>query len=87
MAKGLKGQVGLLAAAFFSKAGKKLEFLRQAWREEAKCGCGIDCCYGALVLTDQDTGEYTYIYVKGGEVLTTTDPKKDLVKVGDGVTA
>ncbi len=51
----------------------------EAWREEAKCGCGIDCCNNALVLIDKATKNITYIYVENGELKTTTD-KKDLKK-------
>lgn len=78
--KHLKGVVKYLSGFVFSKKGKQIETQREAWREEAKCGCGIDCCYKALVLRDQTTGEATYIYVDNGQVLTTTDPKGTLNK-------
>ena len=76
----MKGVVKYLAGIVFTKKGKPIETQRDAWREEAKCGCGIDCCYNALVLKDQATGEPVYIYVENGVVLTTTDPKADLNK-------
>ncbi len=71
----LKGVIKVLEGVFFTKKGKPVTSFRQALREEAKCGCGIDCCKGALVLIDQDTQEPAYIYVKGGVVLVTDDPK------------
>lgn len=79
----MKGVIKLLVGTLFTKKGKPIKYLRDAWREEAKCGCGIDCCYAALVLRDQSTGESVYIYVEDGEVKTTTDPKADLTKVTD----
>lgn len=85
MGKGLKGVLEF-TAPLIDKLGEGVLYLREAWRREAKCGCGIDCCYGALVLTDQKTGEYVYIYIEDGAVKTTTTPKDDLVKVGSGVT-
>ena len=27
---------------------------RQVWAEEAKCGCGINCCEGTLTLSGRD---------------------------------
>lgn len=30
-----------------------LETTRQTWAEEAKCGCGIDCCTGTITLPGQ----------------------------------
>lgn len=76
----MKGVVRYLMAFAFTKKGKPITTQREAWRAEAKCGCGIDCCYSALVLKDQITGEPTYIYVEDGEVKTTTNPKSDLKK-------
>lgn len=76
----MKGVVKILGGIFFTKKGKPLETLRDVLREEAKCGCGIDCCYKTLVLKDQSTGVPTYIYVEDGEVKTTTDPKGTLNK-------
>lgn len=76
----LKGLVKYIPGFVFGKKGQQITSQVEAWREEAKCGCGIDCCYKALVLRDQTTGEATYIYVDGGVVMTTTDPKADLNK-------
>lgn len=80
MAKNLKGVVKYISGFVFDKKGEQIETQREAWRSEAKCGCGIDCCYKALVLRDQTTGVATYIYVEDGIVKTTTDPKATLNK-------
>ena len=78
MGDNLKGVVKYLSGFVFDKKGKQIETQREAWKAESQCGCGIDCCYGALVLKDYATGVSTYIYVEDGEVVSTTDPKTDL---------
>lgn len=84
MANKLRGVVSYIVGTVFGKDGAQILSQQEAWRQEARCGCGIDCCYGALVLKDQCTGESVYVYIEDGEVKTTTNPKEDLAKVGDG---
>lgn len=68
-----KGIVKVLQGFLFNKQGRSIETLADGLTEESKCGCGIDCCLGALVLKDISTGDATYVYVEGGVVKTTTD--------------
>ena len=76
----LKGVVKYITGIVSGKGGDQIETQQEAWRQEAKCGCGIDCCYKALVLKDQVTGEHSYIYVENGVVKSTTTPKTVLNK-------
>lgn len=70
----LKGAVKIVAGTMIGK--KTIKYLRQALKLEADCGCGIDCCNGAVVLPEIDgdgiqTGRRYKIQVIDG-VLTST---------------
>lgn len=47
-------------------AQRPIESQRDAWAEEAACGCGINCCEGTLVLPDQVTGDGVVLSIRNG---------------------
>jgi hypothetical protein len=63
-----KGVVRVLPSALTGKDGEQIEFLNEGLRQEADCGCGIDCCNNKLVLKDQSNGN-TYELVFDAGVL------------------
>lgn len=65
----LKGVVKLLAGVFFNKKGEEITSFREAQREEALCGCGIDCCESELVLQDKTSTANTKLYFEGGQLI------------------
>lgn len=64
----IKGVVRVLISALTGKNGEQIEHLNEALRQEADCGCGIDCCNNKLVLKDQSNGN-TYELVFDAGVL------------------
>lgn len=40
-----------------------------AWKEDADCGCGIDCCNSKLVLKDTSTTNVTSLSFEDGELI------------------
>lgn len=58
-------RTGLLIDA---KSGDSFEYLTDAMKKEADCGCGVDCCEKAIVLTDRTSGEHVEIYLEGGSI-------------------
>lgn len=64
----LKGAIKYLAGHVFTKDGVQVESQQEAWRKEAKCGCGIDCCENELVLTDKSASTGVSLYFEGGEL-------------------
>lgn len=50
------------------KDGKQITTQQDAWAEDAKCGCGIDCCNNELVLKDKTTGDITKLYFDNGSL-------------------
>lgn len=71
MGKDLKGVVKYIGHVIFNKKGEQITTQREAWREDAKYGCGIDCCENVLVLSDISTGEVFNIYVEDGTLKAT----------------
>lgn len=65
----IKGVVKLLAGVFFNKKGEEITSFREAQREEALCGCGIDCCESELVLQDKTSSASTKMYFEGGNLV------------------
>jgi hypothetical protein len=65
----LKGMVKLLAGVFFNKKGEQITSLREAQREEALSGCGIDCSASELVLQDKTSTVSTKLYFEGGNLI------------------
>lgn len=56
-----KRGVKYLEGFVFSKNGTPLRTQIDAWKEEADCGCGIDCCNNQIALKVNDsasTAEY-----------------------------
>lgn len=56
-----KRGVKYLEGFVFSKNGTPLKTQVDAWKEDADCGCGIDCCNNLLALKaldDNGTTEY-----------------------------
>lgn len=46
--------------------GNNVKTLNDGLREEAKCGCGIDCCENKMVLKDQSNGNtYEFVFDAG----------------------
>lgn len=63
-----KGVVRVLSPAFIGRDGNQIDYLNEGLRQEADCGCGIDCCNNKLVLEDQSNGN-TYELVFDAGVL------------------
>lgn len=82
MGKDLKGRVKYMGHIAFNKKGEQITTQREAWREDAKCGCGIDCCENTLVLADKSTGRIYNIFVEDGVLKAT--PKDGIVDEGSG---
>lgn len=65
-----KKVVGFRSGIVINKETKdSYSTLQDAMEDEAKCGCGIDCCNNELILRDKSTGEKIAIYVEGGEIM------------------
>lgn len=64
----IKSVVRVAPQAFVGKNGEQVDYLNEGLRQEADCGCGIDCCNNKLVLSDQSNGN-TYELVFDGGVL------------------
>jgi hypothetical protein len=54
---------------------KRAPLLNQhdAWKEDADCGCGIDCCNSKLVLKDTGTSNVTSLSFENGELIVTIE--------------
>lgn len=59
--------VGLIKDA--TGRGDSYEQQVDAWKAEADCGCGIDCCNKRIVMTDRVTGNHVEIFVSNGELV------------------
>ena len=57
-----KGAVQVTPQTFKGPNGQ-IDTFSEVLAEEAKCGCGIDCCKGIITLWDQDTGKRVEISV------------------------
>jgi len=68
MAKDLKGKVKYLPGFVSDLKGVQIETQRDAWKKDADCGCGIDCCNKKFVLEDQQTGNGVSLYFHNGEL-------------------
>lgn len=64
--------VKYLAGFVFNSKGDQIESQTDAWKLEADCGCGIDCCNRKLVLTDKTNDEITSIHFEAGSLIVTT---------------
>lgn len=64
-----KGVVKFLSGFATNKGGKQIETQVDAWKAEADCGCGIDCCNNCLVLRDKATGNKVNISVSNGVIV------------------
>jgi hypothetical protein len=62
----LKGGIRYVVGLVTDRHGEDIKTQREAWYEDAQCGCGIDCCRGVIVLEDQVTKVPTAIYVLDG---------------------
>lgn len=61
-----KGVVRVLPSALTGKNGEQIDYLNEGLRQEADCGCGIDCCNNKLVLEDQSNGNtYELVFDSG----------------------
>jgi len=65
--------VKYLAGFVFDKSGKQITSQTEAWKEEADCGCGIDCCENKLVLTDKTNGEKVDLQFEAGSLIVVTE--------------
>lgn len=73
----MKSIVKILPGFFFGRNKKPIHTLRDAMAEEAKCGCGIDCCNNELILTDKTSDTKVKLYFdSGGLVVETSDGTK-----------
>lgn len=62
----MAGKVKYLMGFVFGKNDKPVLTQRDAWKQEADCGCGIDCCNKNLVLEDQSNGNtYELVFDNG----------------------
>lgn len=53
--------VKYLQGFVFGKSGKQILNQRDAWKEEADCGCGPDCCNNKFAMPVNDSnGTTTY---------------------------
>ena len=60
-----KGVVRILGGAL-ARGNKGLDTLREALTEEARCGCGIDCCDNRIVIPDKQDGKvYELVVING----------------------
>lgn len=70
MGTSIKGFVGKVkyhvGLVFWGDKQESFEQQVDAWKKEADCGCGIDCCDKELVLTDKTTGEFMALYFDDG---------------------
>lgn len=70
----MKGKVKYNAGFVNTSSGQKIETQKDAWKAEADCGCGIDCCNNLIALkANDDNGTTQYpatleIVVIGGVV-------------------
>lgn len=69
-----KVKVKYLPGFVFDDKGEQIVDQKEAWKKDAECGCGINCCLKALVLEDHTSGAVSYLYIEGGVVKVTTDP-------------
>lgn len=66
------GVIKVLKGIFSNAKGKAINTLAEALAEEAKCGCGIDCCKGVITLWDQDDPTKFYeISIASGAIVVT----------------
>lgn len=63
---GYKGKVTYRAGLVVDESGRGVEQQTDAWKKDADCGCGIDCCEKELVLTDKTTDEVNSLYFDNG---------------------
>lgn len=61
--------VKYLAGFVFDKKGNQITSQTDAWKEEADCGCGIDCCNNKLVLTDKTNSEKVDLQFEAGSLI------------------
>lgn len=67
MANRYKGKIRYKRGIVFDeKTGTSHDYQTDAWKKEADCGCGIDCCEKELVLTDQVTGVSNSLFFNNG---------------------
>lgn len=64
--KGYKGKVQYRAGLAIDQDGRGIESQTDAWKKDADCGCGIDCCEKQLVLQDQTTGDFMALFFADG---------------------
>ena len=63
--------VKYLAGFVFNSNGQEIKSQTDAWKAEADCGCGIDCCNKKLVLTDTVNSEITSLHFESGALIVT----------------
>lgn len=68
MGKDLKGKVKYIPGFVSDLKGEQIETQRDAWKKDADCGCGIDCCNKKIVLQDQQTSKDVNLYFYDGEL-------------------
>jgi len=67
-----KARVHYTIGAVNNSKQNQLDNQRDAWKEDADCGCGIDCCNKTLVLEDQDVkGDIYEVSIKNGAITLT----------------
>lgn len=69
MAKKAKSKVNYLRGFVEDNKGNPIEDQHDAWKEDADCGCGIDCCERKIVMTDKVTHEHTCMYFEDGSLI------------------
>ena len=62
-----------LGGFVFNQNGDEVKTQTEAWKKEADCGCGIDCCDNKLVLTDKTNGEKVDLQFEGGALIIVTE--------------
>lgn len=68
-----KKVVNYIPGIVSGKKGKPITTQQDAWKEDADCGCGIDCCEQKLVLTDRTTKLPVDLYFEDGSLFVVID--------------
>lgn len=61
--------------------GNEITSQRDAWKKEADCGCGIDCCNGTIHLTKDGIEYVGYVNVEGDTISLKVVTKEDWSKM------
>jgi hypothetical protein len=64
--KGYEGKVVYREGLAVDQDGRGVSSQTDAWKKDADCGCGIDCCAGELKLRDQTTQVIMSTYFDNG---------------------